>query len=307
VHNPYQSRTAKIVKINDQASGIKLFEFKFEKPHLKLASDEDFYHKPGQIIILSLPGFGEAPFAPCSRPGGNLQLCIRAVGKLTNKIHSLKVGDKVGIRGPYGAGWPVGFSSFPQMRGGLRRGVDQKNLNTTSPSPSSTEAGRNKRNLLIVVGGLGLIPLRSLILAKDIFLGKDAVVQIFYGAKTPAEFLFKDEFDNWRKSGIDLQTTIDNKCEGWKGCVGLVTTLFDIRNVVSDAKAFLCGPPVMYKFVLQKIKEKKFRDEDIYLSLERRMHCGVGVCQHCAVGGYYTCKNGPVFSYKQIKDIPGAI
>ncbi len=297
--NPYQTRPAKIVKIIDQAPGIKLFEFKFEKPHLKLDSDEDFYHKPGQFIILSLPGFGEAPFAPCNKPGDNLHLCVRAAGKLTNKLHALKIGDKVAIRGPYGNGWPVLGGVIP-----VETGIQ---VDGSGSRIKSGMTNWDKKNLLIVVGGLGLIPLRSLILARDIFLGKDSIVQIFYGAKTPNEFLFKNEFESWRKNGVDLQLTIDKECDGWKGCVGLVTTLFDRRNVVEDAKALLCGPPIMYKFVLQKVKEKRFKDEDIYLSLERRMHCGIGVCQHCAVGSHYTCKNGPVFQYSQIKGIQSAI
>jgi sulfhydrogenase subunit gamma (sulfur reductase) len=273
--NPYQTKTAKILKISDQVSGIKLFELGFDKMNFQLKMDEDSKINPGQFIILSLPGFGEAPFAPCNKQGGNLQLCIRAVGKLTNKLHSLKVGDKIGIRGPFGNGWPLVTSS--------------------------------KKNLLIVVGGLGLIPLRTLILGKNQFLGKGAKLQIFYGARHPDEMLFRNEFERWEKNGIDLQLSIDKMCEGWKGCVGVVTKLFDVASVVKDARAFICGPPVMYKFVLEKLKKHGFEDEDIYLSLERRMHCGIGVCQHCGVGSFYTCKHGPVFRYDQIKNVQGAI
>jgi sulfhydrogenase subunit gamma (sulfur reductase) len=272
--NPYETKTAKIVKISDQTPGIKLFEFGFDKMHFQLRFDEDAKIQPGQFVILSLPGFGEAPFAPCNRAGKNLELCIRTTGKLTNRMHTLKVGDKIGIRGPFGSGWPI------------------KN---------------GKKNVLIVVGGLGLIPLRTLILSKNDFLEKGAKVQIFYGAKHPSEMLFHNEFDSWQKNGINLQLSIDKTCEGWQGCVGVVTKLFDVAQLVPDAKVFVCGPPIMYKFVLEKLKKHGFGDEDIYLSLERRMHCGVGVCQHCGVGSYYTCKHGPVFRYDQIKNIQGAI
>ncbi|MBI4709431.1 MAG: FAD/NAD(P)-binding protein [Candidatus Portnoybacteria bacterium] len=278
----YQTKTAKIVKITEQTENIKLFEFRFEQKSFK------FSHEPGQFTMLSLPGFGEAPFAPCNSIGKNLELCVRAAGKLTNKLHTLKIGDKVGIRGPYGRGWPIASAQVKNEK------LKIKSL-------------EGKKNLLIVVGGLGLIPLRTLLSDKDRFLDKDSIVQIFYGAKAPEEFLFKKDFDKWRADGIDLQLTVDNECEGWDGCVGLVTALFDRRNVVSDAKAFLCGPPIMYKFALKKVKEHKFKDENIYLSLERRMHCGVGVCQHCAVGSSYTCKDGPVFQYSEIKDVEGAI
>ena len=287
MNNPYQTRIAKIVKITDLAPAIKLFEFKFEKKHFKLHLDEEFSHRPGQFVMLSLPGFGEGPFAPCSDTRKNLELCIRAAGRLTNKLHTFKAGDKVGIRGPYGNGWPIAYAQNQKS--------NIKNQND------------GKRNLLIVVGGLGLVPLRSLILTKDVLLGKDSLVQVFYGARTPDDFLFKNEFESWRKRGVDVQLTIDKTCPPWEGCVGMVTVLFDKRNIVPDAKAFLCGPPIMYKFTLQKIKEHKFKDENIYLSFERRMHCGVGVCQHCGIGSFYTCKQGPVFRYDQIKDIQGAI
>ncbi|MFH0852741.1 MAG: FAD/NAD(P)-binding protein [bacterium] len=275
--NPYQTKTAKIVKITDLAFGIKLFEF-----------DAKPAHEPGQFMMLSLPGFGEAPFAPCNRIGKNLELCVRAVGRLTNKLHSLKTGDRVGVRGSYGNGWPVAGAQIKNEK------LKVKSL-------------AEKKNLLIVVGGLGLVPLRSLIMDKEKFLGREALVQIFYGARTPDDFLFRDEFESWRKKGIDIQLTIDKECPEWSDCVGMVPVLFDKRNVVKEARAFLCGPPVMYKSVLQKVKEHKFRDEDIFLSFERRMHCGVGVCQHCAIGPFYTCKQGPVFSYDKIKNIQGAI
>jgi len=105
--NPYQTKTAKILKITDQTPGIKLFELGFDKMHFQLKFDEDAKIQPGQFMILSLPGFGEAPFAPCNRPGKNLEFCVRTVGKLTNKLHALKAGDEVGIRGPFGSGWPI--------------------------------------------------------------------------------------------------------------------------------------------------------------------------------------------------------
>jgi len=157
------------------------------------------------------------------------------------------------------------------------------------------------------VGGLGFVPLRSLILGKEKFFGKDSKFQIFYGAKNPDEMLFRYEYNRWRENNIELRLTTDKECAGWAGCVGLVTTLFDKFPPAENSRAFVCGPPVMYKSAIAKLKEKNFADEDIFLSLERRMHCAVGVCQHCAVGPYYTCKDGPVFRYDKIKDIEGAI
>jgi NAD(P)H-flavin reductase len=276
MENPYQTHNAKIIKIIEQAPNIKLFRFDITK---KL----DFF--PGQIIFLSIPGFGEAPFAPCNPLENDfLELCVRKVGRLTQMLHTLKIGDSVGIRGPYGQGWPSLAGPDPAKRG-----------------------GQINKNILIVIGGLGLVPLRTLLWSKNKFLSSETKIQIFYGAKTPDDFLFENDYAKWKKEGIDLKLTIDKECPGWNECVGVVTALFDKHLVSANTTAFLCGPPIMYKFVLEKLKEKNVPDENIYLSLERRMHCGIGVCQHCAVGSFYTCKDGPVFRYDQIKNIPGAI
>lgn len=277
--NPYQTKTYEIVFIKPEAPGIKLFSL------APVGSKKPLKFKPGQIVEVSVPGFGEAPFAPCPGPDSKyLYLCVRGVGRVTNKLHLMKVGDKVGIRGPYGNGWPI------------------KSQKLKVKSQKS-----ERKNLLIVVGGLGLISLRTLIWNKDNFLGKKAKVQIFYGARSPQEFLFKSDFKSWQKNGIDINLTIDKKCPGWKGCVGVVTKLFEVAEVIKNARAFLCGPPIMYRFVLEKLKEHHFAEKDIFMSLERRMECGIGVCQHCAIGPYYVCKDGPVFCYEDIKEIRGAI
>lgn len=276
MHNPYESEPAKITFISRQTDNIKLFRFEFvgKIPGWK------FSFQPGQFVELSIPGFGEAPFAPCNAPDADyVELCVRSVGKLTAKLHQMKIGDKIRIRGPYGIGvWPIDKYDF-----------------------------KTEKNLFIVVGGLGLVPLRTLLLGKNKFLGKNTKVQIFYGARAPEEMLFRHEYVKWRKQNIKIELTVDKECRGWNGCVGLVTTLFDKHEVLQNSVAFLVGPPVMYKPVLAKLEKLGFADKDIYLSLERRMHCGLGVCQHCAVGSYYTCQDGPVFSWAQIKDIPGAV
>lgn len=294
MQNPYATQTAKLIKITNQAPNIKLFRFDLSK---KL----DFL--PGQIIFLSVPGFGEAPFAPCNPPETDfLELCVRKIGKLTQILHKLKVGDIVGIRGPYGQGWPL-FSHCESINGWTKQ---SRGTSTGLPRAYGTRDNKTQ-NLLLVVGGLGLVPLRTLLWGKNKFLSDETKIQIFYGAKTPEDFLFKQDFSHWRENKIDVQLTIDKECPGWNECVGVVTALFDKHMVSPNTIAFLCGPPIMYKFVLEKLKEKNVPDENIYLSLERRMHCGIGVCQHCAVGTFYTCKDGPVFQYDKIKNIPGAI
>lgn len=230
---------------------------------------------------LSLPGFGEAPFAPCNATGsGCIELCIRSTGRLTEKLHAMKIGDKVGLRGPYGNGWPV---------------------------VADNKLPLAKQNLLIIVGGLGFVPLRTLILGKEKFLGKESKVQIFYGARSPDDMLFRHEYGTWKKQNIEVVLTIDKESTNWRGNIGLVTSLFDKVVLNENSTAFLCGPPVMYRSVLEKLLERKFEEDEIFLSLERRMHCGIGVCQHCAVGPYYTCKHGPIFSWTQLKNIPSAI
>jgi NAD(P)H-flavin reductase len=271
MNNPYESQSARISFISRQTDNIKLFRFELSKKR---------EYRPGQFVELSLPGFGEAPFAPCGDAKESyIELCVRNAGKLTAKLHEMKVGDKVGLRGPFGNRvWPLSSYDF-----------------------------KKQKNLFIAVGGLGFVPLRTLILGKNDLLGSDTKVQIFYGAKSPDDMLFRHEYDRWKKQNIQLELTVDKECAGWKGCTGLVTALFDKYEVVQNSVAFICGPPVMYRPMLERLQKLGFADEDIYLSLERRMHCGIGVCQHCAVGPYYTCKDGPVFSWAQLKTIPGAI
>lgn len=265
--NIYETTPTKILEIIDEAPNIKRY---------RLDGALDF--EPGQIIEISVPGFGEAPVAPCSDPREKsyFEICVRKVGRLTTKIHQLQIGDEINIRGPYGHGWPL----------------------------QSQLSNLKSQNLLIVVGGIGLIPLRPFLLAKDEYC-PNAKIKIFYGAKTPTDFIFKNDLEAWGKAGVDVQLTIDKEFTGWAGNVGLVTALFDKNKISDDAVAFLCGPPIMYKFVMEKIKN--LNNEDIYMSLERRMQCGDGVCQHCAIGPYYTCVDGPVFRYDKIKDIPDAI
>ena len=277
MHNLYESKPAKITFISRQTDSIKLFRFEF----LQKIPGHKFSFKPGQFMELSLPGFGEAPFAPCNAPdSGHIELCVRSAGRLTEKLHTMKIGERGGLRGAYGNGWPV---------------------------IANNKLPLAKQNLLIVVGGLGLVPLRTLILGKEKFLGKESKVQIFYGARHPDDMLFRHEYNLWKKNGVEINLTVDKECANWKGCVGMVTGLFDKHELVKNATAFLCGPPVMYRPVLEKLLERQFEEDDIFLSLERRMHCGIGVCQHCAVGPYYTCKHGPIFSWTQLKNIPSSI
>lgn len=270
--NHYNTEIVKIKNIKLEAENIKLFTLGFENKEFI----ESFNPLPGQIVEVGVPCFGEGPFAVCSCGFEKrfFQICVRNVGQLTEKMHKLKKGDIMTLRGPYGLG------VFP----------------------------KTTRNLLLIAGGLGLVPLRPLIQRKIKYFknGQSQKIQLFYGARSQKDIIFKDEYEEWRKY-IDIYLTLDKEEQGWNGHIGLVPTLFQDVKLAENPIAILCGPPVMYKFVLNELKNLGFKDEDIYVSLERRIHCAVGVCQHCAIGSKYVCKDGPVFRYDKIKDIMGAV
>lgn len=270
--NPYQAQAFKIIKIGKEGSNSKLFT---------IQAPRRFRFQAGQFVMVGIPGFGEAPISICSEPRVNLktfQIGVRVVGLLTSRLHKLKAGDRIYIRGPYGRGFP-------------------------------TELAK-KRNLLLVAGGLGLMPLRPVILDICAKRKQCQKVQLFYGAKTMDDLLYRREYASWMKKGIDLNVCLEKPSGKFKlKCPllqGVITILFEKVRLEESPIAFLCGPPIMYKFVIQKLKEQGFKDKNIFLSLERRMDCGVGICQHCAVGSYYTCKDGPVFSLKELNEIKGA-
>ena len=237
-------------------------------------------HRPGQFVEVSVLGVGEAPISISSSPSrsnGRFELCVRKVGDVTSALHQKVVGDVVGVRGPFGRGFPV-----EKFRG---------------------------KDLLFAPGGLGLAPLRSLInqvLDERALFGR---VIILYGARNPAELLFKDELDKWSKrDDLELHLTVDRGNENWPGNVGVITTLFKHISVnPRNTVAVTCGPPVMYRFVLMELLGKGISEGNIYLSLERRMKCGIGKCGHCQINNVYACQSGPVFPYPEIKGLEEAL
>ncbi|MBI4758955.1 MAG: FAD/NAD(P)-binding protein [Chloroflexi bacterium] len=250
----------------------KLFTFQF-KDGTPLGQD------PGQFVEVSAFGIGEAPISVSSSPtrGDTFELCVRAVGNVTNALHRMAPGATVGIRGPFGRGFPV-----EEMRG---------------------------RNVLFVAGGLGLVPLRSLIHAVLDMRQDFGAVTILYGTKNPSELLFRNELAQWEaRDDVDYQVTVDVADESWRGNVGVITTLFrglpvDPRNTV----AVIVGPPVMYRFVIREVLGKGLPMGRILVSLERRMKCGVGKCGHCQINGVYVCQKGPVFTYAELRNLQEAI
>jgi len=269
----YLPHLAELIRIQPIADNEKLFEF-------KLRDGKELGYKPGQFVELSIFGIGEAPISISSSPTkkGSFELAVRNVGNVTNALYKLDTGAMVGIRGPLGNGFPV--DSFKD------------------------------KDILIVAGGIGLFPLRSLInyiLDNRKEFGRLIVLS---GSRTPQERMFAKEFDKWQKrEDIELLETVDRRDKSWTGKVGVVTTLFpkvDIKNP-ENTFAITVGPPVMYKFVVAACQKKGIADEQILISLERRMKCGVGKCGHCQINGVYVCQEGPVFTYAQIKRLREAI
>jgi len=269
----YQPDIAQIVRIKRLTEREKLFELSFINGRKRLG------HLPGQFVELSVFGVGEAPISVSSSPtrGNNFELVVRRVGNVTEALHRMKVGDKVGIRGPFGNHFPIEESEG--------------------------------KDLLFVAGGIGLVPLRSFIYYALDNRYKYGRMIIFFGCKTAEEQLFTDELKEWEKhKDVELVQTIDKPCPGWKGNVGVITTCFP--KVEIDAEKTVClivGPPVMYKFCLMEAKSRGIPDDNIIFSLERRMKCGVGKCGHCQINGVYVCQDGPVFRYSQIRDLKEAI
>ena len=270
----YVPRLATVIKKKPMTANEILFE-------IKLDDDSVLGHKPGQFVEVSVFGIGEAPISISSSPSkkDTFELCVRKLGNVTTKMHTLKVGDKVGIRGPFGNGFDAEFL-------------------------------KNK-DLLFVAGGLGLAPLRSLfnyVLDNRKDYGQ---VSLLYGCKEPRELLFADELLALaERDDVEYKPTV-NWCpenENWTGSIGVITTLIPQVNFDPEKTyAVICGPPIMYKFVIADLRSRNVPDDHIIISLERRMKCGVGKCGHCQINQVYVCKDGPVFNYSKIKGIPEAL
>ena len=258
----YIPMQAEIVDIDIESPNTYLITLKL------LEEGKEFRYLPGQFVMISVFGLGECPISIASSPTRrSLQLCIRRAGKVTSGIMDCLVGDVVGIRGPYGNGFPL---------------------------------DRMMRDVVIAGGGSGFATLRSLINyisdRREMF-GKVAVA---YGARTSQDLYFMQEYKGWQQAGIDVGITVDIGDEKWKGNVGLVTSLLD-RFDIYGGSAAICGPSVMINAVAQKLmKERNFDHSDIYVSMERHMKCGVGKCEHCMIGPYHACQDGPVFTYDKL-------
>jgi sulfhydrogenase subunit gamma (sulfur reductase) len=268
--NVFLPREAEIVRADQITETEKHFT-------LRMKDGKPMEYQAGQIMEIGLPGFGEIPIGFASSPTrkATFDIVIRTVGRVSKAINSQPKGASLFVRGPLGTGFPVeSFKGHP---------------------------------VLIVAGGIGLCPTRSFI---QYILDKRAEFKtftLFFGAKSPKEQLFLDDLAGWRKAdNIAYYETVDKPDPNWKGNVGVITTLFQKTRIDPDTRVVVCGPPVMYKFVIRELDKLGIPHKNVYVDLERRMKCGIGKCGHCQMNDKYVCLDGPVFSFDQIEHLEEA-
>jgi len=265
--NPFLPEPARIVRMYPLTDDVKFFQVRIAEMEKALS----FKYRAGQFAMVSVLGAGEAPFSISSSPSrpGLLEFCIRKVGTVTKALFRLRENDLIGLRGPYGNGFPV-----DEMRG---------------------------KDVLIVMGGLGAAPLRSVLLYCLDNRDRFRRVVLLHGARKPAEMIFREEFLALKeREDLECYLSVDQDDTGkWTENIGVVTTLFGkIKDIdPENTYSLVCGPPVMYKFVLKELVKLNIPKDQILMTLERRMKCGVGKCGHCAIDYIYTCLDGPVFTY----------
>ncbi|RMF94698.1 MAG: oxidoreductase [Candidatus Schekmanbacteria bacterium] len=274
VSQNYVPTNCEILSITTLTPSEKLFK-------IKMPNGKELGHMPGQFVQVSIPGLTEAPISVASSPTrkGYFELAVRNAGTLTGALHKLDEGDYLGIRGPFGSCFDI-------------------------------EAMKGK-NLLLISGGCGLAPMRSLIQYCEDNIDEFENVKILYGAKNPEQMLFKDEIRQWEESRhFNCLYTVDEIKSGdnYKGKVGLITKLIPPLNIdKNNTIAVIIGPPVMYKFVIAELMKKGINEEQIIVSLERYMRCGIGKCGHCVIEHKYCCIDGPVFWLKDVMELKGAL
>ncbi len=270
----YAPVQCKVTAVSDLTPTEKLFR-------IEMPAGADLGHKPGQFVQVLMFGLGEAPISVASshtRPG-YFELGVRRAGTLTGAMHDLKPGDEMGIRGPFGT-----FFDVEQMAG---------------------------KDLLLISGGCGLAPMRSLIEYCEDRPEEFGKMTILYGAKSPDDLLFKDELEQWQDSNtFTCDVTVDDITEGtcYDGNVGLITTLIPPLSIDPDTTiAVVVGPPIMYRFVIAELERKGLSEDKIVVSLERYMRCGVGKCGHCTIEHLYCCIDGPVFWLNEVSGLRGSL
>ena len=269
----YLPEPAKLLKVEPMTRQEAFFEF-------TLLSGRNLDHLPGQFVELSVPGIGEAPISVSSSPTlrGYFEMVIRQAGNVTTALHRMEPGSLVGVRGPFGTHFPVDTV----MKG---------------------------KDVLFICGGIGLVPVRSAIQYVLHHRADYGRVMILIGTKTPTDRLFAEEMEKWKKhKQVTLLETVDRRDETWTGAEGVITRLMPLVQVDPlKTIAVICGPPIMYKFVVVELLKMKVPKESIFLSFERHMKCGVGKCGHCQINGIYVCQDGPVFNFADVNEVEEAI
>jgi NAD(P)H-flavin reductase len=271
----YLPAPATVLDVRAETKLEKYFRFKMD-------GDEGMDYLPGQFAEISLPGIGECPISISSSPtrksDGTFEMVVRDVGTVTHALHQVAPGDRVAVRGPFGTHFPVDDA----LKG---------------------------HDLVFICGGIGLVPVRSAI--HYVLDNRDdyGEVTVLFGARTPAERLFIGElYELKTRKDVLFQETVDVADPSWGGNVGVITTLMPyLRLVPKRTMVVVCGPPIMYKFVLMELHKLQIANRHIFVSLERRMKCGVGKCGHCQINGRYACQSGPVYNYADIMAVREAI
>jgi NAD(P)H-flavin reductase len=270
--NPMIPQEASIERVHYESPGVETHTLGLADPLLR----EKYRFLPGQFNMLYLPGIGEVAISISSDPGGpeTLQHTIREAGNVTDAIARLKVGETIGLRGPFGSAWPM-------------------------------EAAEGS-DLIIVGGGIGLAPLRPAVYHVMNHREKYGQVTILTGARSPVDLLYPDEYDSWRGRDIDVIVTVDRSDHSWRGHVGVVPMMFyNLRPDPRRTIVFTCGPEIMMRFVIYEALARRIAKERIYVSLERNMKCAIGLCGHCQFGPVFLCKEGPVLNFAQIEPFFG--
>ena len=271
-NNPYLPEIVTISKVIEETPNIKSFQVVFDDPD-KL---KNFTFEPGQVGQLSVFGVGESTFVINSPPTrmDYLQFSVMKVGEVTTALHEMYAGDQIGLRAPLGNWFP-----YDDMKG---------------------------KKILFIGGGIGLAPLRTLILFMLDNRSDYGDITILYGARTPVDLCYKVDLDEWEsRNDVNLVLTVDNEYPGWKKTVGLVpNVLKEMNPSPENTIAITCGPPIMIKYTLQALAQLNFKPENIVTTLEKRMKCGIGICGRCNIGTMYVCKDGPVFTLSQLQQLP---
>jgi len=259
---------AVIKKIETETVDTSTLWLEFEDEDVR----KDYKYSAGQFNMLYLPVYGESAISISSNPDqeGLIGHTIRFVGNVTRAVSRLNVGDRISVRGPFGTNWPV-------------------------------EESKGK-DVIIFAGGIGLAPLRPAIYQIINNRQDYGKVTIVYGSRSPADLLYTGEYDEWRTHDIELMVTVDHADDTWDGLVGVVPMYFyRLRPNPENTVLWSCGPEIMMHFVLYEGLARNIPNDQIYLSYERNMKCGVGVCGHCQHGVYYICKDGPIFTYEELE------